>query len=588
MDQLFLMGHIENTRQNMEKSNWKVFVRTQSYLKPYVIRYVFFVLVSGLGQFLTFSSVGVFLKEIVLMVSSSTSDFTIQKGILYLLATFCFTCFMGFGIFNIKKIEQKIRVTLRKEMLNGYIHSDEKEVEKISDTEVMNRMSMDLTKMVDLVGWIMAGSIYMPVISGFLSVIYLCHVDFRIALLCIFISVIEYYLLRLFSKKRMQAMQGITLSKNEIVNFLNEEIDGAKEVRTYGLLTKFRELLDQKIVKLNQYVRRYNAMNATRLFVSMFYIECIEEVVLLIVGAYLSSIGAIVFANIMIAIQLSDQINQMIVATSILKMFVDEYAIHEKRVFEIIDLKPQIETRKIDKDSVLRMEQVCFSYDKKEVLHDISFAIQKNQKIGIVGESGSGKSTIMKLLLGLYKPSFGTVSKMQNLSISYMPQDSSMFFTSVKNNIALSSQGSMKKIEESSLDAGANAFIEKKEDGYDHMIQSGEEGFSGGECQRISLARMFYQDADVFVLDEPTSALDVKTEKSIQNIVDKISDKTIVVVTHRLSFVENFDRIFVVDNGKIVEEGTHQQLLDQQGVYASMYRKGAVTVETAQKKRKNS
>lgn len=557
----------------MEKSSWKVFARTQSYLKPYVISYIFFVLVSGLGQFLTFSSVGVFLKEIVLMVSSSTSDFTIQKGILYLLATFCFTCFMGFGIFNIKKIEQKIRVTLRKEMLNGYIHSDEKEVEKISDTEVMNRMSMDLTKMVDLVGWIMAGSIYMPVISGFLSVIYLCHVDFRIALLCVFISMIEYYLLRLFSKKRMLTMQGITLSKNEIVNFLNEEIDGAKEVRTYGLLTKFRELLDQKIVKLNQYVRRYNAMNATRLFVSMFYIECIEEVVLLIVGAYLSSIGAIVFANIMIAIQLSDQINQMIVATSILKMFVDEYAIHEKRVFEIIDLKPQIETRKIDKDSVLRMEQVCFSYDKKEVLHDISFAIQKNQKIGIVGESGSGKSTIMKLLLGLYKPSFGTVSKMQNLSISYMPQDSSMFFTSVKNNIALSSQGSMKKIEESSLDAGAKAFIEKKEDGYDHTIQSGEEGFSGGECQRISLARMFYQNADIFVLDEPTSALDVKTEKSIQNIVDKISDKTIVVVTHRLSFVENFDRIFVVDNGKIVEEGTHQQLLDQQGVYARMYRK---------------
>lgn len=573
MDQLFLMERIENTRQTMEKSNWKVFVRTQSYLKPYVVPYVFFVLVSGLGQFLTFSSVGVFLKEIVLMVSSSTSDFTIQKGILYLLATFCFTCFMGFGIFNIKKIEQKIRVTLRKEMLNGYIHSDEKEVEKISDTEVMNRMSMDLTKMVDLVGWIMAGSIYMPVISGFLSVIYLCHVDFRIAFLCIFISVIEYYLLRLFSKKRMLAMQGITLSKNEIVNFLNEEIDGAKEVRTYGLLTKFRELIDQKIVKLNRFVRRYNAMNATRLFVSMFYIECIEEVVLLIVGAYLSSIGAIVFANIMIAIQLSDQINQMIVATSILKMFVDEYAIHEKRVFEIIDLKPQIETRKIDKDSVLRMEQVCFSYDKKEVLHDISFAIQKNQKIGIVGESGSGKSTIMKLLLGLYKPSFGTVSKMQNLSISYMPQDSSMFFTSVKNNISLSSQGSMKKIEESSLDAGANAFIEKKEDGYDHMIQSGKEGFSGGECQRISLARMFYQDADVFVLDEPTSALDVKTEKSIQNIVDKIFDKTIVVVTHRLSFVENFDRIFVVDNGRIVEEGTHQQLLNQQGVYASMYRK---------------
>ena len=88
-------------------------------------------------------------------------------------------------------------------------------------------------------------------------------------------------------------------------------------------------------------------------------------------GAYLSSIGAIVFANIMIAIQLSDQINQMIVATSVLKMFVDEYAVYEKRVFEIVD-------------SVLRMEQVCFSYDKKEVLHDISFAIQKIRKLELL------------------------------------------------------------------------------------------------------------------------------------------------------------------------------------------------------------
>ena len=236
----------------MEKNKWKVFIRTQSYLKPYLIPYIFFVFVSGLGQFLTFSSVGVFLKEILLLVSSKNTDFTIQKGILYLFGTFLFTCLMGFGIFNIKKIEQKIRVKLRQEMIDSYIHSDEKEVENISDKEVLNRMSMDLTKMVDLVGWIMAGSIYMPVISGFLSVIYLWYVDYRIAMLCIIVSIIEYFLLRMFSQKRAHAMEEMTLEKNTIVNFLNE--DGYEEEYQHLLsICKIHDFLDddQMILEKN-------------------------------------------------------------------------------------------------------------------------------------------------------------------------------------------------------------------------------------------------------------------------------------------------------------------------------------------------
>ena len=561
----------------MEKNKWKIFIRTQSYLKPYLIPYLFFVFISGLGQFLTFSSVGVFLKEILLLVSSKNTDFTVQKGILYLFGTFLFTCLMGFGIFNIKKIEQKIKVTLRQEMIDSYIHSDEKEVESISDKEVMNRMSMDLTKMVDLVGWIMAGSIYMPVISGFLSVIYLCYVDYRIALLCILISVIEYFLLRMFSQKRANTMEEMTLEKNRIVNFLNEEIDGQKEVKTFGLIQKFHELLDQKIIKVNQFIRHYNAMNSSRLFISMFYIECIEEIILLIVGASLASAGAILFANIMIAIQLSDQINQMIVSVSVMKIFVDEYAVYENRVFEIIDLKKQEDSRSLDTNDAFKMEHVSFSYDDQEVLHDISFRISKNQKVAIVGESGSGKSTIMKLLIGLYTPQKGTVSKEKNQTLSYMPQSSSMFLTSVGNNISLTFDSSHEKVKDASEKAGADTFIEKKENAYDYEMQSNEEGYSGGELQRIALARMFYQDSDVFVLDEPTSALDQNTEKDIKNKLNQTKDKTIIVITHRLSFIESFDKIIVVNDGRIVEEGTHQDLLDYHGIYASMYEKQLTT-----------
>lgn len=556
----------------MDKNKLKLFIRTQSYLKPYIIPYVFFVIISGVGQFLTFSSVGMFLREIVLLSSSSNSNFTVQKGFLFLFATFIFTCIMGFGIFNIKKIEQKIRITLREEMIDGYIHSEEKSADSISSKEVMNRISVDLTKIIDLVGWIMAGSIYMPVISGFLSFIYLWHIDYRIAILCSIISIIEYYLLRMFSKKRAHLKENETLEKNNIITFLNEEIDGNKEVTTYHLSSKFHILINEKIMKLNKFIHQYNAMNASRLFVSMFYIECIKEIILLIVGAYLSSIGAIVFANIMIAIQLSDQINQMIVSASVLKTFIDEYYVYEKRVFEIIDLEKQKDSRSAAPKAALSMSHVRFSYNNKEVLHDISFSIQLNQKIGIVGKSGCGKTTILKLLLGLYTPTSGIVQKGESLKIGYMSQFPSMFFTSVRNNITLSTNpSSVQKMKESVQQAHADSFIKQNQNGYDNQLSSNEDSYSGGELQRISLSRLLYYDADVFILDEPSSALDYKTESEIKNILNQLNNKTIIVVTHRLSFVDNFDEIIVVNDGNIIETGSPSQLLKQNSFYKKMY-----------------
>ena len=556
----------------METNKWKLFTRTQAYLKPYIIPYVFFVIISGAGQFLTFSSVGIFLKEIVLLASSKNSNFTVEKGIFYLVAIFFFTCLMGFGIFNIKKIEQKIRNQIRQEMIDGYIHSSEKEIQNISSEEVMNRMSEDLTKMVDLVGWIMAGSIYMPVISGLLSIIYLCYIDYHIAVLCIITSIIEYYLLRIFSKKRAALKENESLVKNEIITFLNEDIDGNKEVSTYQLSEKFRNLITKKIIKMNQFLHHYNVMNASRLFVAMFFIECVEEIILLTVGAYLSSIGTIVFANIMIAIQLSDQINQMIVSVSVLKTFVDEYAVYEKRVFEIIDLEKQKDTRSIATNVALEMAHVSFSYDKKEILHDISFSIPINKKVGIVGKSGCGKTTLLKLLLGLYTPSFGEVKKAEKSKIAYISQFPSMFFTTVGNNITLNINPTLEKMKSASKKADADTFINRKEEGYNACISPNKNNYSGGELQRIALARLFYNDADILIFDEPTSALDHKTEKEIEKMINTIHNKTIIVVTHRLSFVENFDEIIVMEDGQIKEKGTPKQLLQQHGLYAQLYK----------------
>jgi ABC-type multidrug transport system fused ATPase/permease subunit len=228
----------------MKKNNWNIFKRTQAYLKPYILPYLFFVVISGAGQFLTFSSVGVFLKEILLVVNGSEQSFTFQDGLLYLLATFLFTCMMGAGIYNIKKIEQKVKVQMRDEMLDSYMHADEKIVENITTKDVMNRMSMDLTKMVDLVGWIMAGSIYMPVISGFCSVVYLYFIDYRIAILCLLLAIIQYFLLRLFSKRRAKEVSDITVGTDDVIQFVNEEVDGIHEIHSFHLNDSFRNIFE--------------------------------------------------------------------------------------------------------------------------------------------------------------------------------------------------------------------------------------------------------------------------------------------------------------------------------------------------------
>ena len=130
---------------------------------------------------------------------------------------------------------------------------------------------------------------------------------------------------------------------------------------------------------------------------------------------------------------------------------------------------------------------------------------------------------------------------------------------------------SVQKMKESVQQAHADSFIKQNQNGYDNQLSSNEDSYSGGELQRISLSRLLYYDADVFILDEPSSALDYKTESEIKNILNQLNNKTIIVVTHRLSFVDNFDEIIVVNDGNIIETGSPSQLLKQNSFYKKMY-----------------
>jgi ATP-binding cassette subfamily B protein len=219
------------------------------------------------------------------------------------------------------------------------------------------------------------------------------------------------------------------------------------------------------------------------------------------------------------------------------------------------------------------------------VFEKFSVAFRSKEKVGIVGSSGAGKSTITKLLLRFLDPVSGSIAldgidirdfRQEDLrkTIAYVSQDASLFHRSLKENIAYGNPDATNEaIIAAAKKARAHEFIERLEKGYATLV--GERGvkLSGGERQRVALARAILKDAPILVLDEATSSLDTVSEKLIQDALDELMrDKTVIVIAHRLSTVRKMDRILVLEGGKIVEDGSHEKLLIQHGVYANLWK----------------
>jgi len=271
-----------------------------------------------------------------------------------------------------------------------------------------------------------------------------------------------------------------------------------------------------------------------------------------------------------------------------------------ERIVGLLDSDPRMsaDEAKADLERIegrIEYEDVSFAYKddegepEEEVLHGVSFAADPGDYVGLVGPTGAGKSTMMKLLLRFYDPDSGTIRvdgydtrevSLRSLRehIGYIGQDPYLFYGSVTENIAYGLQvgagGDVSEadVREAAETAGAADFIDDLPDGYDTMV--GERGvkLSGGQRQRVSIARAVLRDPDVLVLDEATSHVDNETEMVIQrNLESLIADRTTFAIAHRLSTVRDADTVLVMDDGEIVERGTHDDLIGEGGLYADLW-----------------
>lgn len=230
------------------------------------------------------------------------------------------------------------------------------------------------------------------------------------------------------------------------------------------------------------------------------------------------------------------------------------------------------------------LDDVHFGYEDKEILHGISMTIHQGEFVALVGPSGSGKSTAARLIASLWDVSSGSISlggvnikdiplDDYNDRIAYVSQDNYLFDLTVRENIRLGNQtASDKDIEEAAKKCGCHDFIMSLENGYDTLVGSSGGHLSGGERQRIAIARAMLKNADIIILDEATAYTDPENEAVIQKSVAKLVEgKTLIVIAHRLSTVKNADRLYVIKDGNIEEQGTHDELLAKNGLYSRMW-----------------
>lgn len=424
-----------------------------------------------------------------------------------------------------------------------------------------------------------------------ISLISMLILNYKLTLVCLVFAPVVSMVIRIVSRKLRALSSTSQESLDSITKTFKESVDGIRVIHAYNLENYVETRFRQKIDHYNSIRKKV----AKRLEISSPINEFLASLVIgglcLFIGQ-LSIKGEADLTTFIMFIALaanlekpSKKIQQAIVG-------IQQTEVSINRVFDIIENTdtvqelPDSQQTPFPKDwKTLKFKDISFKYGDNLVLKNINLEVQRGESIAIVGESGSGKSTLVNLLERFIDPSSGSILiddiDTKNISLkqlrdemAYVSQDTFLFDESIEENIRFgNSDKSQEKLIEASQKANALKFIEKLPGGF--SSRTGERGsnFSGGEKQRLSIARAIFRDSPILILDEATSALDSASEAEVQKgIASLLQNRTSFIIAHRLSTIKNATRIVVMANGSIIEQGTHDELLRLDKVYSQYYK----------------
>lgn len=418
--------------------------------------------------------------------------------------------------------------------------------------------------------------------------VYLFYLNWKLSLFCLIFLPIFSSIIRIITGSLKKLHHTGQAALDDVVKNLKEGLDGMRVIQSYNLEEDMRSKFQSTIGHYNslrrKIIKRMELASPINEFLaSLFLTAIILWVGQLIFGGAETVGGFIAFLVAAGALNAPvKKIQQALVRLPGVTVSID-------RIFEIIDSKEEVhqlaEPKPFPKNwKTIEYKDVSFSYGDEQVLNKINLQVKRGEIIALVGESGSGKSTVVNLLERFFDPESGHVL-IDGVPITEMPladlrdnialvtQDVFLFNDTLESNIrAGNNEKSFEKVVEAATKANALKFIETLPNKFNTLAGERGTNFSGGEKQRLSIARAIFKDAPILILDEATSALDSASEVEVQEGIQSLmAGRTAFVIAHRLSTISKADRILVMSKGKIVEEGKHEELLSSKGLYAHYY-----------------
>ena len=460
-----------------------------------------------------------------------------------------------------------------------------------SSGQILSRLTNDLNK----IDSIYSGELYTVLESfaiGSVSVILTFILEWRLALVILVLGTLTFVVNTLYAKPLRvisQRVQSILASSTQ--RFI-DLIAGNRIIKLFNI----QQLIYQKFERENsdmieeniRLVKKESEKEGLNFILSgTFYLGVLGA------GAAMVSQGIIDMGTVVAIFTLRLGVSDLFTKFGSSLTSLQKSMAGVNRVFEVIDQREEdldqniyIFNTELKADrNILNIKDLEFSYDRgDEVLKGIDLQVKKGNLTALVGLSGAGKSTVIKLLLGIYKPLSGEIelnginkynSRLKTLrnQFSYVSQDAYLFDCSIEENIRYGKTDATKEeIISAAKAAKADYFINQLPDGYKTVVGEKSTKLSGGQRQRIAIARALLKDAPILLLDEATSALDSESELQVRQAIQRLMDKkTTIVIAHRLSTIQRADQIYVLDGGKIVEQGNHPELLNKNGVYHNLY-----------------